>query len=56
MIKFKSRKDAPTIILFILGILLALFVMGSGILVTLLYDDGMSKIFAIMWLKCFGFI
>ena len=54
MLKFKSRKDAPTIILFILGILLSLFVMGSGLLVTFLYDDGMSKILAIMFIGISG--
>lgn len=54
MLKFKSRKDAPTVILFIVGILLALFVMGSGLLITILYEDAMSKILAIFFIGIAG--
>ncbi len=54
MMKFKSRKDAPTVILFIVGMLLALFVMGSGMLAMLLYEDGMTKVLAIMFIGIAG--
>lgn len=54
MMKFKSRKDAPTVILFIVGMLLSLFVMGSGMLAMLLYDDGMTKVLAIMFIGIAG--
>ena len=54
MMKFKSRKDAPTVILFIVGMLLSLFVMGSGMLAMLLYADGMTKVLAIMFIGIAG--
>lgn len=54
MMKFKSRKDAPTVILFIVGMLLSLFVMGSGMLAMLLYEDGMTKVLAIMFIGIAG--
>lgn len=54
MMKFKSRKDAPTVILFIVGMLLSLFVMGSGMLAMFLYEDGMTKVLAIMFIGIAG--
>lgn len=54
MMKFKSRKDAPTVILFIVGMLLSLFVMGSGMIAMLLYEDGMTKVLAIMFIGIAG--
>lgn len=54
MMKFKSRKDAPTVILFIVGMLLSLFVMGSGMIAMFLYEDGMTKVLAIMFIGIAG--
>lgn len=54
MLKFKSRKDAPTIILFILGILLSAFGVLGGLFITYLFSDGITIIMALLFVGISG--
>jgi hypothetical protein len=54
MLKFKSRKDAPTIILFILGILLSTFGVLGGLFITYLFSDGITIIMALLFVGISG--
>ena len=54
MIKYKSRKDAFTITLYIVGILLSLTSVLLGLLITYLYDDFTIKIMSLMFIGITG--
>ena len=54
MIRYKSRRDAFTIILYSVGILLSLVLVLLGLLITYLYDDYTIKIMSLMFIGITG--